>query len=66
LKKSPLSVKNVAAPAASKIHGPHAFDAPISGFNDQRLVPMLTRRVGSYWLAGAVTRTLPPMMRSWR
>ena len=37
---------------------------PISGLNAQRLVPMLTSLVLSYWLHGGDTRRLTPTIRS--
>jgi hypothetical protein len=59
-----LSVKNVAAAVSSSVHGPTAFETPTSGLNDQRLVPMLTSLVLSYWPQGTVTRKLAPTIRS--
>jgi hypothetical protein len=32
---------------------PAVFEMPTSGLKDQRLVPMFTSRLASYWLQGA-------------
>src|SRR5262245_48972368 len=65
-RKSLLVVKNVMAGISSRMRDPQAFDTPISGLKDERLVPTFRSLVESYWPSGAVTRRLTPTMRSCR
>jgi len=63
--KSSLSVKILAAATASSVHGPSVFETPRLAFKkNQRLLPMLTRRVSSYCPQGTDTCRAAPTIRS--